>query len=163
MKNYVQPGKTVTVTAPYAVASGAGCQVGSLFGVAATAVDNGATDLEIVTEGVFDLVKVGSQAWTAGQKVYWDDGNKRCTGNGAAGMLIGVATQAVADGADDTTGRVRLNGAAPATAEGPQAAIADLVAITGGEAPTEAEHNLVVAKVNEIVAALETAGIIASA
>lgn len=43
-----------------------------------------------------------------------------------------------------------------------QAAIADLVAITGGEAPTEAEHNLVVAKVNAILAALRTSNIIAT-
>lgn len=41
----------------------------------------------------------------------------------------------------------------------PSANIADLAAITGGEAPTEAEHNLVVAKVNAIIAALEAQGI----
>jgi hypothetical protein len=46
---------------------------------------------------------------------------------------------------------------------GQQATIADLAAITGGESPTEAEHNLVVSKVNAILAALETAGIFASA
>lgn len=39
-------------------------------------------------------------------------------------------------------------------------AIADLVAITGGEVPTEAEHNLVVAKVNAILAALRSNGTI---
>ncbi|MGE0154801.1 MAG: DUF2190 family protein [Reyranellaceae bacterium] len=162
MKTYVQPGTTITVTAPYAVASGAGCQVGSLFGVAANAADNGATDLEIVTEGVFDLVKADEQAWTVGAKVYWDNGNKVCTTDATAGQLIGVATKAVAGTAGLTTGRVRLNGGAPATAEGPQAAIADLAAITGGEAPSEAEHNLVVTKVNDIIAALEAAGILAS-
>lgn len=42
-----------------------------------------------------------------------------------------------------------------------QATIADLAAITGGEAPTEAEHNLVVAKVNAILAALDAAGVTA--
>ena len=36
MRNYVQPGNTVTVTAPYSVLSGAGVLVGSLFGVAST-------------------------------------------------------------------------------------------------------------------------------
>ena len=34
MKNYVQPGNTITLTAPYAVASGDGLLVGSIFGVA---------------------------------------------------------------------------------------------------------------------------------
>jgi hypothetical protein len=41
--------------------------------------------------------------------------------------------------------------------------IADLVAITGGEAPTETEHNLVVTKVNAILAALRSSGVIPSA
>jgi len=35
MKNFVQPGKTITLTAPYAVTSGDGLLVGSVFGVAA--------------------------------------------------------------------------------------------------------------------------------
>ena len=34
MKNFVQPGNTITLTAPYAVASGDGLLVGSIFGVA---------------------------------------------------------------------------------------------------------------------------------
>ena len=42
----------------------------------------------------------------------------------------------------------------------PSAAIADLVAITGGEAPTEAEYNLVVTKVNALLAAARTQGVI---
>ena len=36
MKNYVQPGATLTLTAPYAVVSGDGLLVGSIFGVATT-------------------------------------------------------------------------------------------------------------------------------
>lgn len=41
----------------------------------------------------------------------------------------------------------------------PQATETDLAAITGGEAPTETEYNLVVTKVNAIIAKLEAAGI----
>lgn len=41
-------------------------------------------------------------------------------------------------------------------------AIADLDAITGGQSPTEGEHNLVVGAVNDILAALRAAGIVAS-
>lgn len=40
--------------------------------------------------------------------------------------------------------------------------IADAVAITGGEAPSEAEYNLLVTKINAIIAALEEAGITAA-
>ena len=44
----------------------------------------------------------------------------------------------------------------------PGANIADLAAITGGESPTEAEHNLIVTKVNAILTALEAQGILAA-
>lgn len=41
-------------------------------------------------------------------------------------------------------------------------AISDLSAITGGESPTEAEHNAVRTAVNSVLAALRGVGIIAS-
>ncbi len=109
MKNYVQPGNTITLTAPYDVASGDGLLVGSIFGVAAGDAESGAT-VEAALTGVFDLTKVGSQAWAVGDKVYWDDTNKRCTTVATDNTLIGVAVEAVAGGAGDTVGRVRLNG-----------------------------------------------------
>jgi predicted RecA/RadA family phage recombinase len=109
MKNYVQPGATLTLISPYAVTSGNGLLVGSIFGVAAGDAASGAT-IEAALTGVFDLTKIGSQAWTAGAKVYWDDTNKRCTTVATDNTLIGVAVEAVAGGAGDTTGRVRLNG-----------------------------------------------------
>ena len=109
MKNYVQPGTTLTLTAPYAVTSGDGLLVGSIFGVAAGDAASGAT-VEAALTGVFDLTKIGSQAWTVGAKVYWDNTNKRCTTVATDNTLIGVAVDAVAGGAGDTIGRVRLNG-----------------------------------------------------
>jgi len=109
MKNYVQPGSTLTLTAPYAVTSGDGLLVGAIFGVAAGDAASGAT-VEAALTGVFDLTKIGSQAWTVGAKIYWDDTNKRCTTVATDNTLIGVAVEAVAGGAGDTIGRVRLNG-----------------------------------------------------
>lgn len=109
MKNLVADGNTVTVAAPAAVTSGGGVLIGSMFGVAQADAAIGA-DAVIVTTGVFDLPKVGSQAWTVGVKVYWDNGNSRCTTVATSNTLIGVAVAAVAGGAGDTTGRVRLNG-----------------------------------------------------
>ncbi|MCB0476342.1 MAG: DUF2190 family protein, partial [Flavobacteriaceae bacterium] len=109
MKNYVQPGNTLTLTAPYAVTSGDGLLVGSIFGVAAG--DAALGDLvEAALVGVFDITKVGSQAWTVGAKVYWDDTNKVCTTTASGNTLIGVAVVAVGSGAGETIGRVRLNG-----------------------------------------------------
>jgi len=110
MKNFVQPGNTITLTAPYAVASGDGLLVGAIFGVAAGSAASG-DPVEAALIGVFDITKVGSQAWTVGAKVYWDDTNKRCTTVSTDNTLVGVAIAAVASGAGDTIGRVRLNAA----------------------------------------------------
>lgn len=107
-KNFIQPGGTITLTAPYAVTSGDGLLVGAIFGVAAGDAASGAT-VEAALTGVLDLTKIGSQAWSVGAKVYWDDTNKRTTSVATSNTLIGVATEAVAGGAGDTIGRVRLN------------------------------------------------------
>ncbi len=109
MKNYVSRGDNVAVTAPAALGSGDGVLVGSLFGIASG--DAAAGDrVVIATAGVYTLPKVGSQAWAEGVKVYWDDTNKRCTTAATGNTLIGAAVAAVAGGASDTTGVVRLNG-----------------------------------------------------
>ncbi len=109
MKNFVQPGETVTVTAPYAVNSGQGVLVGNLFGVAsANALIS--TDVEIQTTGVFDLAKAASQAWTVGALIYWDNVARVCTTVVGSNVLIGKALLAVGSGAGETTGRVRLSG-----------------------------------------------------
>jgi predicted RecA/RadA family phage recombinase len=108
MKNYVQPGNTITLTAPYDVASGDGLLVGAIFGVATGAAVNG-DPIEAALVGVFDLTKVGSQAWGAGDKIYWDDTAKQATKTATSNTLIGVATEAVGNGAGETVGRVRLN------------------------------------------------------
>jgi len=107
MRNYVQDGDRIEVAAPYALTSGDGALVGSLFGVAMSDAANGA-DVVLQTTGVVELTKVGSQAWTVGVKVYWDDGNTRCTTVSTSNTMIGVATAAVASGAGDTLGKVRL-------------------------------------------------------
>lgn len=111
MKNFIQPGVTVTAIAPAGgVASGEGVLIGSLFGVACGNAAEGA-EVELVTIGVFELGKTSAQAWTAGAKIYWDNATKLCTTAAAAGAnaLIGVALSAAAN--PSSTGIVRLNGA----------------------------------------------------
>ncbi len=107
MKNFVQDGSVATVTAPYDVASGGGCLVGSLFGVVHASAANG-SPVTLALVGVFDLAKVSAQAWTMGAKVYWDDTAKACTTDSEGNTQVGVAL-AVA-GNPSATGRVRLNG-----------------------------------------------------
>jgi predicted RecA/RadA family phage recombinase len=109
MKNFIQPGNTVPLTAPSAVTSGAGLLVGSIFGIAAHDAASG-EPVEVVTTGVFDLNKIGSQAWIVGDRIYWDNTNKRTTKVSTDNTLIGTALAIVGSGADETTGRVRLNG-----------------------------------------------------
>lgn len=104
MKNFVQPGNTLTLTAPYAVVSGDGLLVGAIFGIASGTAALGES-VETALTGVFDITKVGAQAWTVGAKVYWDNTNKRCTTVSTDNTLIGVAVEAGASGGGDTIGR----------------------------------------------------------
>ena len=113
MKNYVQAGDTITAAAPYDRTAGQGAQVGQLFGVCSGDALTGA-DVALKSTGVFDLTKIGSQAWTVGQLIYWDNTNKRCTNVATGNLLIGAATAAVDNAAGSTIGRVRLNGVARA-------------------------------------------------
>ena len=109
MKNYVQPGKTITLPAPYAVSPGDGLLVGALFGIASgTGIIGEAVEVALV--GVFDLKKTASQAWAVGDKVYWDNTAKETTKTATGNTAIGVAVEAVGNGASETTGRLRLNG-----------------------------------------------------
>ncbi|PCI51921.1 MAG: hypothetical protein COB49_00525 [Alphaproteobacteria bacterium] len=105
MKNYVQQGATLTAAAPYDVVSGAGALIGRLFGVASGDALSG-VDVELVTEGVFDLKKLLAQAWTVGAKIYWDNTAKKCTTVVTANTLIGLAVLVAAN--PSATGRVKL-------------------------------------------------------
>ncbi|PZF78112.1 hypothetical protein DK847_06740 [Aestuariivirga litoralis] len=109
MKNFVQHGLTVTLVAPAAVTSGSGVLVGAIFGIAMHDAASG-DPVETATSGVYDLNKIGSQAWAPGDKVYWDNTNKRVTKIATDNTLIGVSLSVVGSGTDETTGRVRLNG-----------------------------------------------------
>lgn len=108
--NYVQPGEIVTLTAPSGgVVAGTPKQIGQIVVVPMTTVAQ-TLPFEGAVTGVFDLPKIGSQAWTEGALVYWDEGNDRCTTVGPGSVQIGVAVMAVGSGASETTGRVRLDG-----------------------------------------------------
>lgn len=106
MKNFVQRGLTLTLTAPYARLAGQGMLVGFLFGICANDVASGA-DVECDLEGVFDVTAVTADTFAQGAKVYWDDTAKKCTSTPTSNTLVGAAALAKANG--DTTVRLRLN------------------------------------------------------
>lgn len=112
MKNFVQPGETVSVPAPSGgVVSGALVKVGVLCGVAQHDAAE-TTPVEIALTGVFDLAKVSAQAWTAGVAIYMVPASGLATTATTTGNLfIGAALEAAEN--PSPTGRVRLNGAAP--------------------------------------------------
>lgn len=110
MKNYVQPGDTITVTAPYALSAGDGCLVGTnIFGVSCGTYLNGATDAEVMLEGVFDITALSTDTASVGAYLYWDNTNKRLTTTSSGNTKVGVAVAAKLNG--DTTARIRLNAA----------------------------------------------------
>lgn len=146
MKNHVQDGRVLTVTAPTGgVSSGGGVMSGSLFGVAAFDAVEGA-EVEVATEGVFELPKTTGTAWTVGLPIFWNNTTKKAAATGD--LQIGVAVAAA--GSSAAVGLVKID-PKPVV---PAAAIADLAA--NADLPTA------VAKINAILAELRTTKTIAA-
>lgn len=114
MKNFIQPGDIVTVTAPADAASGTGVKVGVLFGVAVRNAVSG-EPIDIQTTGVVEIAKTSAQVWAEGEAIYWNNTTKLATKATTAGnLLIGAAVAAAVN--PSSTGTVRLNGSVPAAA-----------------------------------------------
>lgn len=107
--SFKKRGITLTLTAPYNRLSGQGALIGALFCVALEDVLSGAK-ASFGTEGVHELDKAGSQAWTEGQRIFWDNAAKVCTNVAEGNHFIGVCETPVGSGAGETKGRVKLAG-----------------------------------------------------
>jgi predicted RecA/RadA family phage recombinase len=114
MKNYIQNGDVITVTAPVGgVVSGLGLLVGNLFGIAAATSAEGES-VEMATVGVYELPKLVTAVIGATARVAWDDAAKQVVLPGVGKVPIGIATIAAGNGV--ATVRVRLDGVATAAA-----------------------------------------------
>ena len=108
MKNFFQSGNIITLIAPYALASGDGMLVGSIFGVATNAAASGAAVEAWVDAAVVTLAAVTADTGAVGTKMYWDNTAKKLTITATANSLVGVLT--VAKTGADTTATIRMNG-----------------------------------------------------
>lgn len=108
MKNFIQTGDIVTVTAPADVASGDIVAVGGLVGIAVTSALSG-KPVNVKTSGVFELAKTSAQAWASvGLTIYRDASTGLATTTAASNPPIGVNLAVAAN--PSATGTVRLNG-----------------------------------------------------
>lgn len=109
MKNYVQPGDSITLTAAAAASSGDGVLVNSLFGIASGDAVIGES-LVLTTKGVFTMPKVSTDVMAVGTVLYWDDSASLVTtdDNTGANPRVGLAVTAAVN--PSGTVNVRLDG-----------------------------------------------------
>jgi predicted RecA/RadA family phage recombinase len=105
MKNYVAKGDIIDLVAAGAITSGTPVVMTDVVGVPLISGVSGDT-IPCAVEGIYELTKLTGEAWTLGQKVYWDPGAVKCTTTAGALKQIGNASAAALSG--DVIGRVKL-------------------------------------------------------
>lgn len=108
MKNFIQTGDAVTLTAPATVASGAPVQIGSLIGVATGDAATG-EPVTIATRGVFALPKTSTDAVTVGAVLYFDSVAGEVTVADGSGANLRIGHAVTAAGNPSATVHVRLS------------------------------------------------------
>ena len=94
MKNYVQPGEILTLTAPTGgVVSGNAYLVGAVLGIAVADAAAG-SNFESTTTGVFNLPVDAVDTPTEGQAAYWDNANAQFTVESVGNVLAGCFVSA---------------------------------------------------------------------
>jgi predicted RecA/RadA family phage recombinase len=112
MKAYVQPGRSLTVSAPAGgVLSGQGVLIGTLFGIAQVDAVEGA-EVQILTEGVVEVPKTSALQIDVGDRLFWDATNKVVNKTATAQLCVGVAVSAAAN--PSGTVRIKLGAVTPA-------------------------------------------------
>lgn len=111
MKNYIQPGDTLTLIAAGTITAGSPVKIGQIFGLA---VDSAVTgeQFELQRRGVVSTTLATSgEAWSAGDLIYWSGTAFRKTPS-AGDLLVGFAALAKASGTTSAT--ILLDGTARA-------------------------------------------------
>ena len=108
MKTFVQEGDILEFVAPAGgVVAGTGVKMGDILVIP---LDTAAVGVKFRGRrtGVVEHAKLSAQAWTEGQRVLWDDTNKRFTTVTTGNFIAGVATAVAAN--PTATGKVLLFG-----------------------------------------------------
>lgn len=106
MRNFIQPGKVLTMVAPAGGAvSGKFYKIGAIFGVAATSADEG-DNFELATGEVYELPKTSAEAWATGDVIYATAAGIMTT-TSTSNTKVGVAVAVAAN--PSGSGLVRLN------------------------------------------------------
>jgi predicted RecA/RadA family phage recombinase len=113
---YQQPGHSLDLIAPTGgVTTGVPLLIGALFVVPNVTAAQTLPFTGMVV-GVHSYTKTASQAWVQGQAIYWNTSTAAFSSDPSTGPYVGVAVEAVAGGAGDTTGKVKIGFAAAAAA-----------------------------------------------
>jgi len=109
MKNFVQPGESITLTAAAAASSGDGVLVGNLFGIASGDAEIG-DKLVLTTKGVFTMSKVSTDVMAVGDVVYFDESAGLVTTDDDTGTNPRIGLAVTAAGNPSGSVNVRLDG-----------------------------------------------------
>lgn len=114
MKNYVQPGEVIEITAGANLVSGQPVVIGEMVGICCHDIASGAAG-RVALCGVFTVVKAAGATWSKGQKLFWDKTNLNFTPTASADadLMAGFAFEDALIGA--TAGQLKL--CCPATAK----------------------------------------------
>ncbi len=105
MRNSIQPGNVLELTAPGTLSSGDPTMIGDLFCVAITDVASGARG-SFAVAGVANLTKDGS-AISEGDKLYFDGDDVTTDSDTGSNPQIGNATEDAASEADTVNVRIQ--------------------------------------------------------
>lgn len=98
MKNYVQHGDTIPLTAPSGgVVADTSYLIGAIFGVAMDTAVEGAT-FDLRRTGVFKFPKKSGEAWAEGDALYWDNVAFALTKTAGSLKKVAIATAVAVTG-----------------------------------------------------------------
>lgn len=98
MKNFIAPGRNISIPAAADTASGDVVVAGALVGIAAGAALSGAT-LDVALEGIYAVSKVSAETFAVGALVYFNTSTKLATSTVGSNPVLGHAIEAAGNGA----------------------------------------------------------------